>query len=203
MKNKWYISALIFVLAIIGISLEQASTPNQEIVVRFTDVEVTLDETENAIAIIKSQLQAIDVDNIQIQESGNGTLKITYYSDIDVSEIKKIFSNERSVALDHTSYDFDKEDTRFPSKKDLKPYQLDVYEIQDINDLIGFNGTVVDSKSEIIRFFTPDTYATNNKLDSKEKSELEKLAYKVYRNIAIAIDNAEYKIPEVRAGPIS
>ncbi|MEP0262948.1 hypothetical protein [Dokdonia sp.] len=203
MKNKWYISALIFALAIIGISLDKASVPNQEIVLQFTDVEVTPTETQDAIALVKSQLQAVSVDNIKIQESGNGILKITYYSDVDVAEIKKIFSKERSVTLDHASYDFNKDNTDFPFEKDLKKYQLEVYEIQDIQDLVGSSGNVLELKSEVIRFFTPDSYAILNKVQSEEKNKTEKLAYVVQRNIAIAIDNSSYNIPEVRAGPIA
>lgn len=200
MKNKWYISVLIFALAIIGISLEQTSVPNQEIVLQFAEDEVSLPQTKEAIAQVKSQLEAVDVDNIKIQELGNGTLKITYYSDIDVSEIKKIFSTE-TVALDYTSYDSDRKGTEIPSDKELKSYQLDVYEIQDINDIVDSSGNVVESKSEIIRFSTPDTYASINKQNRVVKNKTEKLAYTVHKNIAIAIDNAEYKIPEVRAGP--
>lgn len=201
MRNKWYVSALIFALAIVGISLEQVSVPNQEIVLQFADLEVTLDETQDAITQIKSQLEALEVDNIQIQESGNGTLKITYYSDIDVSEVKKIFLEDIDLAISHTSYDFDKENTRLPSKEDRKPYQLDVYEIQENIDIAGSSGNIVELKSEIIRFFTPDTYASISKQRNEEKNKTEKLAYIVHRNIAIAIDDASYNIPEVRAGP--
>jgi len=101
MKNKWYISALIFVLAIVGINLEQVSVPNQEIVLQFIDVEVSLHETQDVIALVKSQLEAVAVDNIKIQDLGNGTLKITYYSDIAVSEIKKIVLGERNLVRMH------------------------------------------------------------------------------------------------------
>ena len=59
MRNKWYVSALIFALAIVGISLEQVSVPNQEIVLQFADLEVTLDETQDAITQIKSQRSTI------------------------------------------------------------------------------------------------------------------------------------------------
>lgn len=200
MNNKWYISAFIFALAIIGISLEKVSVPNQEIVIQFTDVEVSPEETQDAIAVIKNQLQAIDVDNIQIQESGNGTLKITYYSDVEVSEIKEILSKGNTVTLGHTSYNNDTTGT--PSEKDLT-YEFDVYEIQESNDFIDTDGTIIESKSEIIRFFTPNAYVSSAKVDSKEENALEKLAYRIHRTIAIAINDAEYKIPEVRAGPLS
>ncbi len=200
MNNKWYISAFIFALAIIGISLEQVSVPNQEIVIQFTDVEVSSEETQDAIAVIKNQLQAIDVDNIQIQESGNGTLKITYYSDIEVSEIKELLSKESALTLEEDLYN--KDITETPFEKDVA-YEFDVYEIQESNDFIDTDGTIIESKSEIIRFFTPNAYVSSTKVDSKEENALEKLAYRIHRNIAIAINNAEYKIPEVRAGPLS
>lgn len=201
MKNKWYVSAFIFALAIIGISLEQASVPNQEIVLQFSDLDVTVDETQDAITHIKSQLEALEVDNIQIQESRNGTLKITYYSDIDVSEVKKIFLGKVDVAIDHTLYDFDNKNSEFPSKEDVKPYQLDVFEIQENIDFAGSSGNVLESKSETIRFFTPDTYASISKQQTEQKNKTEKLAYRVHRNSVIAIDDASYNIPEVRAGP--
>ncbi len=202
MKNKWFISALLFALAIVGISLEQVSAPNQEIVLQFGDIEVTLDETEEAIALVKSQLEALDVDNIQIQESGNGTLKITYYSDIHVSEIKKIFSDESSVAVNQTSY-VTKNTSEFPSEEDVTSYQIDVYEIQKNIDIVGSSGNVLEPKSEIIRFFTPDSYAAISKQKEVEKNKAEKIAYTIHRKIAIAIDDSSYNIPEVRAGPIS
>jgi len=201
MKNKWYISALIFVLAIVGINLEQVSVPNQEIVLQFIDVEVSLHETQDVIALVKSQLEAVAVDNIKIQDLGNGTLKITYYSDIAVSEIKKIVLGERNLVIDYTSQDYDKEGTKFPSEKDLKGYQLDVYEIQEAYDLAGSSGNILESKSEIVRFFTPNAYASTAKQCGKRENKTKKLAYTVHKNIAIAIDDSSYKIPEVRAGP--
>lgn len=202
MKNKWYLFVLLFAMAIIGIRLEKGTVPNQEIVIQFTDGQVTYGETECAIALIKNQLKAVDVANIHIQNSGNGTLKITYYSDIEVSEIKKILSQEGDLTLDHSWPDSDKDTTEFPSEKEEMLYQLDVYEIHDMNDLLGSNGNVVELKSETIRFFTPDVYASIAKVAGEEKNKSEKVAYTIHRNIAIAIDNSSYNNPEVRAGPI-
>ncbi len=200
LKNKWYISAFIFALAIIGISLEHTSVPNQEIVIQFVNDEVTSDETQNTIARVKSQLETVAVDNIKIQELENGTLKITYYSDVEVSEIKKIFSEGIKIAFNQASY---KKDRDVPSEKEFKFYQLDVYEIQNNNDFVGSSGNVLELKSEIIRFFTPDLNVAINRQSGEEKNKSEKLAYTSYKNIAIAINNTEYKIPQVRAGPIA
>lgn len=201
MKNKWYISALIFALVIVGINLEQVATPNQEIVLQFADTDVTLHETQETIALVKSQLEVAGVAEIKIQDLENGTLKITYYSDIAVSEIKKIVIGETSLSIDYTSYDSDKEDTPLPSEKYSKGYQLDIYEIGKANDVTSSSGTIVVSKSEIIRFFNPDTYAAISKECGEEKNKTEKVAYTVYATIAIAIQEPSYNIPEVRAGP--
>ena len=176
MKNKWYISALVFALILVGINLEQASVPNQEIVLQFADAEITLDETQDVIALVKEQLETVAVDDIKIQDLGNGRLKITYYSDIAVSEIKKILSGETSVAIDYTQ-NTDKDDTKSPLDKDLKAYQFDVFEIQETNSLADSSGNVLESKSETIRFFTPDTYVFNGKQSCEEKNKTEKLAY--------------------------
>jgi len=202
MINKWFISVLIFALAVVGISLKQVAAPNQEIILQFADVEVTLDETQEAIALVKSQLEALDVDNIQIQESGNGTLKITYYSDIHVSEIKKLFSSESSLAVHQTPHTTE-DSSKFPSEEDTTSYQIDVYEIQKNIDIVGSSGNILEPKSEIIRFFTPDSYAAISKQKEDEKNQAEKVAYTLHGKIAIAIDDSSYNIPEVRAGPIT
>lgn len=203
MKNKWFISAFIFALAIVGISLEQASVPNQEIVLQFTDVEVTLDETEEAISLIKSQLEALDVANIQIQKSGNGALKITYYSDIHVSEIKKIVLKKRDVTVNQTLYTPAEDDSELPLKEEVISYQIDVHEIRKNVDIVGSSGNVLEPKSEIIRFFTPDVYAPVSKQKGVEKNKAEKLAYTIHSKNAIAIEDSSCHIPEVRAGPVS
>ena len=198
MKNKWYISVLILALAILGISLKHTSAPNQEIVIQFSDNEITPSTTQKTIAQVKSQLEAVEVDNIKIQELENGILKISYYSDIDVSEIKKIFSEHVDLTLGGTTQ---KKNRQAPSEKEVQDYQLEVYEIQNNNGLVGSTGIVVDAKSEIIRFFSPDSYATIDVQINEEKNIQALVTHKIYETIAIAIYNAEYKIPLVRAGP--
>ena len=66
MKTKWYISALIVVLAVFGVLQNQASLPNQEVHIRFEDQTVTLEQSEQTIALIQEQLEAIDVTNIEL-----------------------------------------------------------------------------------------------------------------------------------------
>ena len=100
MKPKWYLSTFILIVAFLGAGLQQFSAPNQEIVLQFEDKAISLVETENAIANIKKQLQDIGVEKIQVYKGANGVLKISYFSEIDVVSIKKIFSKEKKETLD-------------------------------------------------------------------------------------------------------
>ena len=204
MKSKWYISALILILTLFGaISQQQITVPNQEIVLQFTDASITSKDTQNTIAIVKKQLQDIGVSNIQVKETENGKLKITYYSDADVASIKKTFSKEKNLTLDYTFNNQNEEPSKRPFDENAISYNLDIYEIQNGNDVEwDLNGTsVVELKSESNRLSNPNIYAFINAVEITEN--IEKVAYKIHYNIAIAIDNTSHKIPEVRAGPLA
>lgn len=204
MKAKWYLSTFIVILTLLGVSQQQFSVPNQEIVVQFANNEVTLFETQNTIAIVKKQLQAIGVDNIKVYEEANGKLKITYFSDVDVAFIKKIFSEENILKLGFTSINYEEESTKLPSNKNSNSYKLDVFEIQKSTDAEGdFNGFALELKPESDRFFTTKIYFSSIEINVKEKNRAEKVAYTIHKNIAIAIDNSSHNIPEVRAGPLA
>ena len=201
MKAKWYFSILVIALTLLGVCQEQVSVPNQEIVMEFIYDEVTSDEVQDAIAVVKKQLQALGIDNIQVGEKEDGRLKIIYYSDVTVASIKKILSEEKNLELDYGPYSEDKEHTRFPSSESKNGYNLDVYEIQNGTDAESdLNGTyVVELKYEYNRFSNPNLYI--NKIDSSEKDSIVKVTYKVCRSIAIAIDHVSHNVPDVRAGP--
>ncbi len=201
MKLKRYISALIIILTLLGLSQQQMSVPNQEIVMQFSDDELSSDDAQNAIAIIKNQLQTIGVDNIQVREVADGILRITYYSDIDVASIKDILSKEKNLKLGYTSQD--DESSRIPSDDESNSYNLDVYEIQkDSDSEWDLEGTLVlELKPDGDRFSNPKVFASIDEIDVDV--DITRVAYKVHNNIAIAIDNTSYKIPEVRAGPFA
>ncbi len=204
MKAKWYISTLIIILSLFGVvSQQQITVPNQEIVLQFTDASITSEDTQNTIAIVKKQLQDLGVSNIQVNETENGKLTITYYSDADVASIKKTFSKEKNLQLDYDFKNQDEESSRLPFDENTISYNLDVYEIQSGGDTEwDLNGTsVVELKPESNRLAKPNTYAFFNALEINES--IVKVTYKTRYNIAIAIDNTSHKIPEVRAGPLA
>jgi len=203
MKPKWYLSTFILIVAFLGAGLQQFSVPNQEIVLQFEDQEISLVETENAIANIKKQLQDIGVEKIQVYKGANGVLKISYFSEIDVVFIKKIFSKEKALKLSYSSLDFEEGSSKMPSKNKLNTYQLDVFEIQkSIGNEGDSNGLVVELLPENDRSFNPDVYYSTLLKELRFKNKIEKAAYIIYSNRSIEIDNSSYNTPEVRAGPV-
>ena len=203
MKPKWYLSTFILIVAFLGAGLQQFSVPNQEIVLQFEDKAISLVETENAIANIKKQLQDIGVEKIQVYKGANGVLKISYFSEIDVVSIKKIFSKEKDLRLSYSSLDFDEDPFKVPTKKKSNTYQLDVFEIQKSKEnALDSNGLVIESSPENDRSFNLDVYYPDLLKELRLKNKIEKVAYIIYGNKSIEIDNASHNNPEVRAGPV-
>lgn len=202
MKAKWCISAIIFILTLFGVvNQQQMVLPNQEIVLQFTDVELSSEAAQITIAKLKSQLQAIGVDNLKLEEGVNGQLKITYYSDADVASIQKKLSKIKIIALD---YDLNAEGhSKIPHENIEISYNLDVYEIQKTNDFLSD----IDTKFVLEPKFKNDRSSSSNfdisfiDIQFNNQGELVKVAYKVSQNISIEISEALHIIPEVRAGP--
>jgi len=179
MKNTWYLIAACFVFAILGISVEDVTVPNQEIVIRFSDSAVATDKTQDALTLVQDKLASIDADNIRIQETADGTLKITYFSDVDVTEIQKIFSAD--FALQDATHIVD--NGQLPFSSDNEEYQIGIYKIQNQNDIVDLdvNGNVLETKSESIRFISVDGAVVSAKSSEKETTRLEEVAFVVWR----------------------
>ncbi|NMH87854.1 hypothetical protein [Flavivirga algicola] len=203
MKAKWYFSTLVIALILLGVCQEQISVPNQEIVMEFIYDEVTSDEVQDAIAVVKKQLRTLGIDNVQVGEKEDGRLKITYYSDVHVASVKELLSKEKDLELDYASQNQDKGQNKIPSNENKNSYNLDVYEIQKGTDgESDLNGIyVAELKHEYDRFTNPNLYIA--KIDSSEKDRIVGVVYKVQRHITIAIDDMSYNVPDVRAGPTS
>lgn len=202
MRNKWFLGSLIVILAFIGISLEQNIVPNQEIIIKFSQEGISHKTAIEAIARVQSELEKIEASNINIEKSANGILKITYYSDIAVADVKKIFSKSALLGqrIRYTSQN-DKEN--LPPDTDVENYYLDVFKIQDNNDLDGQMSAISESKSDTTRSSSINGHAYLKKPSTPDKKNIEQVAYQVYFTCALAIDTTSHKIPEVRAGPLS
>jgi hypothetical protein len=203
MKPKWYLNTFILIIAFLGAVLQQFSVPNQEIVLQFEGQEISLGETENAIADVKRLLQDIGIQKIQVYKGANGVLKISYFSEVDVVSIKKIFSKEKASRLSYSSLDFDEDPFKVPVKKKSNTYQLDVFEIQKSKEnALDSNGLVIKSSPENDRSFNLDIYYPDLSKELRLKNKIEKVAYIIYSNKSIEIDNTSHNNPEVRAGPV-
>ena len=192
---------MIILLTFLGVGQHQISVPNQQIVVQFVD-DVSSDETQNTVAIVKKQLLNIGAENIRVSENEEGKLKISYYSNLDIARFKNILSEENQLELGIVENQQESE-SKLPSKENQNTCNFDVYEIQkESNSDWDFNGTnVLELNPEGNRFSKPKVYATINEIDFQEKDS--KVTFKVYYRIAIAIDNTSHNIPDVRAGPIA
>ena len=202
MNSRWYISILIISLTLLGgiASKQHLAAPNQEIVLQFTSDIVTSEDTQNAISIVRQQLKTVGVETIQVEESKDGYLKISYYSNSDVDSIKEVLSKDTSLAFGYVPQG--NNEPRGPSEDHSITYNLDVYEIQQADNVSDFGGKLaLETKAEHDRFSNPNVFVPQKSTDEKELCRTIKVAYKFNKTVAIAIDNRSRKIPEVRAGP--
>lgn len=203
MKMKWYFGALIIVFTLLGVYQNRISVPNQEIVLNFTDVNITTDEADNTIEIVKEQLEAIGINILRVNALKDRQIKIAYYSTSDVASIKEILSYEKNLKIGITSQNKADNSSEFPSDKKSKKYKLDIYEIHKSTDSeSGLDGKfVLTIKQDFDRFYNPIVIIFNNAIDANDETKIAKVSYKIYYSIAIAIDSSSGNIPNVRAGP--
>ncbi|MBU2951446.1 hypothetical protein KO493_12135 [Tamlana agarivorans] len=204
MIARWCVSTLIFTLTLFGVvSQQQIAVPNQEIVLQFSDVELTSHDVQHTIEVVKNQLLAAGGSHIKVKAQENGKLKISYYSDADVSSIKRAFSNEDYLSLSFTNNDTSSGD--LPLEESGLKYNLDIYEIQSANNAgWDFEGNIVlqvETKSD--RFLDPNTSISARDLEHLGSSSVYKTTYKVRAHVALTIGEDLHTIPEVRAGPLS
>lgn len=199
MSAKWCVSTLIIILALFGLSQEQTKASNQQILLKFTDVELASESAHDEIlTAITKRLKVLGVDAIEIIENDGRQVSIRYYSDVDASSVKEFLTQENQLSLtykDDIPFDFPKE--QLPEK-----YNLTVSDLHQQSDN-GFKlqGNLVSvQKQDYNRCSNPITLDYNNTIVFKQEIIVD-VAFKINRNIAIAIDNTSPIIPEVRAGP--
>ena len=199
MNSKWFFGTLMLLLGFLGVRMEHTAVSNQEIVVQFSDTVSVQDESQKAIAEVQDRLLEAGVENIRITQLADGDLKITYYSDLGIGEIQKIFS-EANLTTDLPAEKDDpySEDTWEISKN----YKLDIYEIlsQPEGD-IDFEGALLDSQLAKEYFLVPTGVGTNRWQQIEFKSVGENKATSIVTREAHIPLHYPYFFPEVRAGP--
>lgn len=205
MNWRWYFTGLIVALAFFGMSLGQSTTnPNQEIVVRFNAASINTDEVQEAISDIRSQLKSIGIENVHVSEILDGSLKVTYFSDKEVAEIKNLFLHQNKLQLGDTAFNEKEGSSKTPFGEKPNTYKLDVVEIQqDLDFDLGFHGTRIEIKFINGQYLKPilASMLAENVFSIKYIQEC--ADNRTYPDIALLINNSAYKIPEVRAGPLS
>ncbi|SDI16332.1 hypothetical protein [Winogradskyella thalassocola] len=203
MKTKLHFGLLIILLAFLGTYLEQNALPNQQIVIQFSDTDISTEDSENAIEAIQNKLQSIGVTHIQIGQKNEGQLRIIYHSNTDVEYIQNALFNLEDINI---AYDSNQnESDNFPDHKNLKDYELNISEIKASNDVNwDFERTqVVEVNQKTDRFLYSKTNSFGNHYYNIENHFNIKVAVFISNNATTAIDNISYIIPEVRAGPIA
>lgn len=205
-SSKWYFNAVILVIIVLGFAGArlQYTLPNQEIVLQFTNQDISIDDAQRTVAVLEDQLLRIGASDIHVSEQEEGKLIITYYSNTTVGSIKKLLSKQKELALGLASNP-DREPIKNSGDGDTFAYNFNVYEIhsgqQALSDMGGKCG--VELKTGSFRFLNPHFYISSFEdisLRLLETYPTERQFH--YFSCFIQLNNA-HKIPEVRAGPFS
>lgn len=204
MNWKWLGSVCIVVLACLGVNLKQHASPNQEIELQFQSNRVSSSEAYLAITHIKQKLQSIGIEDIQVVAVPGEPIKITYFSTIDVSFVKGLFTVKDDLIIDFTSPFQEKTPFDHPFSKEQAPYELQISEIskESSNDL-GLNGVLIDIKYLRDQYLNHFVYGIVSVSNFSVKNSIETKINNLHYSSVVIIENTSYKIPEVRAGPLS
>jgi len=191
MSAKWYISALLLIFAVFGAFQEQVSIPNQEIMLEFVDAKINKQNIDNTIADVRKKLLNVGISNIIIKETKNGTLKISYFSVVEVDNIKEAIIKDNKFVFNKNS-----------KNNSSSNYNIAIYELTDEPDISNLDYKFIfEIKYHTDRFTTDTYFAFVKKIEQYKTDQLFKIAYKVNKNSPFTKDKTSYKEPEVRAGP--
>ena len=203
MKSKLHFGILIVVFIFLGRYVESTVSANQQIVIQFSDTDITINNVQSTIETIQKKLQKIGVKHIEVKQNQSGQLKITYYSSNDVSQIEKILSKEQDLKFAFCPIETS---IKLPNQKHSKDYELKISEIQKSSNSSdwGFEGVeVVELNHKSDRFNHFKVSSSGFKNNTESNNNLIEVAVELYKTVAPTSYNHSYKIPEVRAGPIS
>ncbi|MCA0154436.1 hypothetical protein LBV24_14490 [Winogradskyella sp. 2Y89] len=196
---KLHLGVVMVILMFLGTYIEHNLVPNQQIVIQFSNHQITSEEANSAAEALKQQLEEIGAEKLDIGQFNSGQLTITYYSDTDVMSIQKVLTDD-DLVLDY-SLGKKSNDKSIPEKVEL--YKFNVSEIQDspINNW-DFEGTVVtelNHKSD--RYYFPKVKSSATKEELNTNSKILYSRFTISSVFQIYKGKFAYQIPEVRAGP--
>ncbi len=193
------------ILAFVGAGVEQSTTdPNQEIVVRFYANAVDDSAAQNVISDIAHQLESLGAEDVRISKMPDGKLRILYYSSLDVSVIKKSFHKRDGFPSPDEAFPEGKSPLDLPTDGSYGYYNLDIAKIQeDSNQDNPFQGVMVEVSLVKDQSLKPKITSKTTVWYFSFQSEPLNPDYSSYPKGADGHDKSSYKIPEVRAGPVS
>lgn len=203
MKSKLHFGILILLITFIVRVLETPVTPNQQIVVQFSNAQVNDNDAEKTIAAITAKLHSFGVEQIKIVKGESGHLKITYYSATDVKDIETFLSYSESFKLAHGVSE--KHSNTIPVEKKSEIYKLDVSEIHEDNTTTDwdFNGVqLVEHNTKTDRFNKLKKQVFSYQFHSELISQRVRLIISSCTK-DVFTNYHSYNIPEVRAGPLA
>ena len=202
MKMRWYLLTLIVSLTLLGLGQQEFNVPNQEIVVQFSNDEISSEDRALTIAELKSHLQLIGASHIKVKEEfASEKLVISYYSTTDLDDVKSLLSKE--FDLSGTDSNLPDEKSNSSNESQVKDYYLDVFELRDTGDYNPVNnGLVVDINSENDRFNKPENVLKSRVHKLAYDKSFDDVAYAIHYQIALIIEQPSFSFPEVRAGPL-
>ncbi|MDT0559624.1 hypothetical protein RM697_13270 [Ichthyenterobacterium sp. W332] len=204
MLAKWYYSILIVGIALSGVVFQQQNVvPNQEITLSFTQETISSQETQNIIVLLKSELQALGAKNINVHSTEQGLLKIAYYSDENVNDVKQ--SLNTSDEFNKTNSLTNESSSKHNDNNETIAFNLDVYEIQKTDNSKGQAGKfALETTTKNDYTFSQNVFPFAHYQEEKLLVIAENFRSKVSGNDDANNDNrSRHKIPEVRAGPFT
>ena len=203
-KWRWYIPGLVLALAFVGMGMQHPSTDaNQEIIVHFTASSVSEKEAQEVISRISHQLEEIGAADIHFSTLYNGSLKITYYSSLEVSRVKALLYRENSSSSEKDPF-FPPGDFPKAPFNEGSLYRFDVVNISDGHACDqDFNGLPVETKSARDQYVKPKFPAGAMAMEVFIAYTLAPRHFEIFGYSYLPVEEAFPKIPESRAGPIS
>jgi hypothetical protein len=190
-------------MTFLGRYLETSVVPNQQIVIQFSDAQITKNDSQKTIEAIQQKLYVVGVKDIQVSQNQEGQLKITYFSKTDIHQIENILSDDGSFKFAHHIHKEDSND--FPKQKNLKDYELNISEIQEnsTNNWDFESVQIVEFNQKIDRFSNPKISVSGVFDNPKQTNNKVEVAVKINNATAISTKDISCKIPDTRAGPLS
>ena len=202
MNFKKYSAAFILLLCLLGISSQQKMVvANQEVVLQFSDDAMRSANAENVINVVKNLLLTVGVQDIEIEKLANGVLKIKYYSEAEVVDVKRLFSEDRVLDLELSKRRFGA--CEIPCDKQVDLCNVKVFVIQKQKDQsIGLSKKGISvQKNDVERFINPSDFSSNNHKIAGASIPVEQIKIEFLDVSKFISFYHTYKIPEVRAGP--